>query len=106
MTTNYLFEVVNNQNCRKYLKKCYYLKVKITHDLIPYLSDFGFLEMQEFSKFSPIAKDCFKISVDENLYINGVIDEYLLYLTVSKANENFVPIFEQKLVEWLLNNKH
>lgn len=103
MITNNLFEVVDNQNCRKYLKRCYFLKVEITRGLIPYLSDFGFLEMQEFSKFSPSAKDCFKISVDENLYINGVINDKLLYLTVSKSNETFVPVFEKKLVEWLLS---
>lgn len=98
-----LFEVVENKNCRKHIRKCYTLKQPILKSLIDNFSEFGFLEMQYFSQFSPTAKDCFKIYVDDCLYINGVLNDFNLYLTVSKANIDFIAVFETALTAWILN---
>lgn len=98
-----LFEVIENKNCRKHIKKCYTLNIPLLPSIIEIFSDFGFLEMQNFSQFSSKAKDCFKIYEDDTLYINGILYDYNINLTVSLANKDFIYIFESKLTKWILD---
>lgn len=96
-----LFEVIENKNCRKHLRKSYTLYTPILPSLMESLAEFGFLEMQNFSQFSPFAKDCFKIYADDCLYINGILNDYHINLTVSLTNINFIAIFETELTKWI-----
>ncbi|TAF75998.1 MAG: hypothetical protein EAZ53_04745 [Bacteroidetes bacterium] len=100
-----LFEVIENKNCRKHIRKCYTLKTPLLPSLIESLAEFGFLEVQNFSQFSPLSKDCFKIYADDSLYINGILYDFQIHLTVSLANINFIPIFESELTKWILLQK-
>jgi hypothetical protein len=99
------FSFVQTQNCRKFIKRCYQLPLLIDFSLLNLLeSEFGLVEIYEFSKFSSKAKDTFKISSDTTLQITGNLQENNIFFTVSKEKATYTILFEQLLRKWIDTN--
>jgi hypothetical protein len=93
-------EIIEVKNCRKYLKRCYILLMPIDEDLLESFSNFGFVEITNFSKFSPLAKDTFKLDVEETLQIAGVIADKQMFITISKQSIELLSNIEQCIHQW------
>lgn len=100
MDENIFLEIITVKNCIKYLKRCYVLRKTVDKALMERLAFYGFLELNEFSRFSPLSKDVFKIYMDDMMNIAGVLDDTQIFLTVSKHNLGFIDVFEGEVKSW------
>jgi hypothetical protein len=97
-------EIVEVKNCRKYLKRCYLLYLPIDESLLQDFSAFGFLEVVRFSQYSPLAKDIFKVEIEESLQITGAIHDRQLFITISKQCLELLITIEQSIRKWFSVN--
>lgn len=103
---NNFFKIIESKNCRKYLKRCYELSILIDKSLIEVLDEWNCVEIIEFSKFSPLSKDTFKIHLEDYFMINGILNDNLIYLIVPPQQIEWIEIFENKLKNWIeIKNK-
>lgn len=94
------FHCTQIKNCRRFLKRCYSLNRNVDDELLQMLEIFGFKEVKEFSRFSPEAKDTFKIKMLDTLEITGVIDSSELFITISKDELGLFELVEQEIEDW------
>jgi hypothetical protein len=99
---NVFKEIIEVKNCRKYLKRAYLLNLSIDKQLVMALADLGLLEIYEFSKFSAVAKDTFKIQIEETLQITGVIHDEQVFITIAKTSLNLIAEIEILMNDWYL----
>ena len=98
-----IFSFVQTQNCRKFIKRYYQLPFLVDKLLLSLLEEeFGLVEIYEFSKFSPTAKDTFKISFDTSLQVSGNLGETTIFFTVAKEKSDYLLIFENVLNQWVI----
>ena len=95
------FKITINQTCRKFIKRCYELPTPTDMLLIDNLEAFGVVEIQDFKKYLPSAKNVYKICMEDYMYISGALDDTLIYFTIPKENETLINDFEDKLNNWL-----
>jgi hypothetical protein len=93
-------EIVVVKDCRKYTKKYYKLFKEVDHNLLALLGDFGLVEVNEFSKFHPTAKDSFRIFLDSTLSISGVLKDNVIHITISKSYSNLIEKIEEVIKNW------
>jgi hypothetical protein len=98
------FTLQINQTCRKFIKRCYWLQKPADENLLEVLSEFGLLEIQDFKKFVPTAKNVYKIAFEDYAYISGALEDNLIYFTIPKENQALIALFEEKLCEWFSGN--
>jgi|GEM_PF-3493509 len=98
-------QIIQVKNCRHYIKNCYTLAVTIDSHFIDMLSQWGFLDIQNFSRYSPLAKDTFKIDLEEHLQITGVINSHELFITIAKTCPNLLAGVEASIQSWCLEHK-
>ncbi|WP_375560799.1 hypothetical protein ACE193_24405 [Bernardetia sp. OM2101] len=101
---NTYFEIKQIKNCRRFIRNCYTLLKPIDKKLLIQLENYGYLEIQNFSSFSPLAKDSFKLKLEDILEITGVIEGKQFFITISKTDLSLVEKIEQELVDWTKNN--
>lgn len=94
------FNCTQIKNCRRFLKRCYTLNKKVDRELLETLEMFGFMEINEFSRFSSHAKDTFKIKMLDTLEITGVIDGTELFVSISKAELSLFDMVEKEIENW------
>ena len=88
------------KNCRRFIRNCYTLERPIDSALLNRLENYGFLEIQHFSKFSKLAKDSFKLKLEDILEITGVISGNQFFITIAKTDLELVKEIERELSEW------
>ena len=98
---NHSFKITINQTCRKFIKRCYELSTPTDMLLVDNLGDFGVIEIQDFKKYLPTAKNVYKICMEDYVYISGALDDTLIYFTIPKENEMLISNFEDRLTKWL-----
>ncbi len=86
--------------CKKFIKLYYDMLYPIDMSLIKKLSVLGDLKVIEFSKFSPLSKDCFVIKGENELAIQGVLGAKLMYYVVPKLEEEKVNQLEEIILDW------
>ena len=95
------FELKIVKNCRKYTKRCYQLHRTIDRELLSQLEVFGILQINEFSKFSPLAKDSFEIRLFDEMAVSGVLEGDIIYVVVArKAQHCLFDQVEEVMVDW------
>ncbi len=97
---NPFVEIIEVKNCRKYLKRCYLLKIDVDKALIGEFSEWGIIEINEFSKYSPLSKDSFKVDIEEALQITGVINDSQLFITIAKTCIELLAEIETMILNW------
>ncbi len=100
---NNYFEVKQIKNCRKFIRNCYTLFKPIDKKLLIQLENYGHLEIQSFSSFSPLAKDSFKLNLEDILEITGVIEGNEFFITIAKTDLELVKRIEKELINWAEN---
>ncbi|WP_338766493.1 hypothetical protein WAF17_03900 [Bernardetia sp. ABR2-2B] len=98
---NNYFEVKQIKNCRQFIRNCYTLSKPIDKNLLNQLENYGYLEIQNFSSFSALAKDSFKLKLEDILEVTGVIDGNQFFITIAKTDLNLVERIEQELIIWI-----
>lgn len=102
---NTYFEIKQIKNCRRFIRNCYTLSKSIDKKLLNQLENYGYLEIQNFSSFSPLAKDSFKLKLEDILEITGVIEGNQFFITIAKTDLNLVEKIEQELIQWIEQNE-
>lgn len=97
------FKCIKTRNCRRFFKHNYVLQFKIDHELVSKLENFGMLEITEFSKFSNLANDMFKVRMDSEIELSGTINDTLFRLTISREYPELVTDVETILNNWSKN---
>ena len=100
---NHYFKVKQIKNCRRFIRNCYTLPQKIDKTLLGRLENYGHLEIQNFSSFSPLAKDAFKLKLEDILEITGVVEGKEFFITIAKTDLNLVEMIENELIQWIQN---
>jgi len=98
---NDYFEIKQIKNCRRFIRNCYTLSKSIDQKLLIQLENYGHLEIQNFSSFSTLAKDAFKLKLEDILEITGVIEGNQFFITIAKADLELVQQIEQELINWI-----
>lgn len=99
------FEVITIKNCKRHIKKCYTLPIPIDSSLIEFLGEYGQLQRITFSQYNPNAKDYFKIQFETFYQLDGVLNGYDLYFTISKDSLEFTEEIENRIKFWLTHNQ-
>lgn len=94
------FEKKQIKNCRRFIRNCYTLPKVIDELLLNRLEKYGFLEIQRFSTFTALAKDAFKLKLEDILELTGVIQGNQFFITIAKTNLELVEQIEQELIAW------
>ena len=94
------FSKTEIRNCRRFIKYCYTLAAPVDTDLLERLSVFGFIEITKFSSYSNTFKDIFKINFEDQVQMDGTIEDLQIYCTVSKNFPLLNNQLEDVLVEW------
>ncbi len=97
---NDYFEIKQIKNCRRFIRNCYTLSKSIDKNLLIQLENYGHLEIQNFSSFSPLAKDSFKLKLEDILEITGVIEGNQFFITIAKTDLELVQQIETELIDW------
>ena len=101
---NNYFEIRQIKNCRRFVRNCYTLPKKINSKLLHQLENYGYLEIQNFSSFSPLAKDAFKLKLENILEITGVIEGKEFFITIAKTDLELVKKIEEELTSWITSS--
>jgi hypothetical protein len=94
------FKIKKIKNCRRFIRNCYTLLKPIDKDLLNRLENYGYLEIQNFSSFSPLAKDAFKLKLENILEITGVVEGNQFFITIAKTDISLVEKIEKELIDW------
>ena len=94
------FTCIPTRNCRRFYKHNYELKYRINKSLVSRLEKFGILNTIQFSKFSNQANDLFKIKMDDEIELSGVLNDHVFRLTISKQLPELVQEVESILEDW------
>ena len=97
---NTYFEIKQVRNCRKFIRNCYTLSKSIDKTLLNQLENYGYLEIQNFSSYSPLAKDSFKLKLEDILEITGVIEGNQFFITIAKTDLELVEKIEKEVIYW------
>lgn len=94
------FSWVSTRNCRKFFKRSYSLQYQIDGSLVSDLEKFGFLETYAFSKFSKSSLDQFKIKLEGELELSGLLKGNSLNVVVPKEYPSFIREIESIIESW------
>ncbi len=96
------FSYTLTKNCRKYIKFCYQLQKRVDRKLLLRLERFGLVEIYSFAKFIENANDTFRILVEDDYQISGVLDDTVIHLALAKEGKLEVKeLLECELVDWI-----
>lgn len=98
---NYFTKIVT-KNCRHFYKHHYELSVPVDDELLGQLENFGFMEIINFSKFSPKALDAFKIKLEDTIELEGAICGNYVMASVKKTCPRVLSELEETINSWLL----
>lgn len=101
------FSVLLTKNCRKYIKFCYQLRQNVDEDLLNRLRKFGFTEIYSFSKFMDNVHDTFRILVEDDFQISGVINGDVIHIALAKEGKlRMKNNLENELIDWMVHKEN
>jgi hypothetical protein len=63
---------------------------------------FGLMEINDFSRYVPNANDTFKISVEEQWYLSGVINDNVFHLALARDSDMAMKTaVESEIIDWM-----
>jgi hypothetical protein len=74
----------------------------VDRQLLMRLEKFGFVEIYSFAKFIENAHDTFRILVEDDYQISGVLDDTIIHLTLAKEGKlQMKDLLEVELINWI-----
>ena len=93
---------VKSYDCARKVRVSYHLPDKISDSFFEIFPD-AELKIEQFSRYSPKAKDHFSMRLEYDICVNGIIDDHLLVVTYWKYDTDYpqaeINYFESRLNE-------
>ncbi len=98
------FCVSQSKNCKNWLKFHYTLPQEIPNSFLEFLKELGKVEILDFSKFSKSSKVFYKMNLEHQFSVEGVLHEKNFLVTVNKNNYALYEYWQAKFKQWYQQN--